>query len=52
MDEEDALPACVDACQDNVFKIFSVEDLEEIKKNLKFTEFLNDAIKAYQDKIR
>ncbi len=51
LDAEGVIPACVDACKDNVLKIFSVEDLEELKKDLSFTEVLNEAMKAYQDKV-
>jgi anaerobic carbon-monoxide dehydrogenase iron sulfur subunit len=49
--EDQILPACVEACKDNVLKIFSVEDLEELKKDLSYTEVLNEAMKAYQDKL-
>ncbi len=49
--EDQILPACVEACKDNVLKIFSVEDLEDLKKDLSYTEVLNEAMKAYQKKI-
>ncbi|AXV38018.1 MAG: 4Fe-4S dicluster domain-containing protein [Methanobacteriaceae archaeon] len=51
MDSDKIIPACVDACKDNVLKIFSVEDLEELKKDVTFTDVLNEAMKAYKDKI-
>jgi carbon-monoxide dehydrogenase iron sulfur subunit len=37
--------------RDNVLKIFSVEDLEDLKKDPSYTEVLNEVMKAYQDKI-
>lgn len=51
LDSERILPACVEACKDNVLKIFSVEDLEDLKKDLSYVEVLNEAMKAYKDKI-
>jgi Fe-S-cluster-containing hydrogenase component 2 len=51
LDADGVLPACVEACKDNVLKIFSVEDLEFLKKDQSYTDVLNEAMKAYQDKI-
>jgi len=49
--EDQILPACVEACKDNVLKIFSVEDLDELKNDIPSMEVLTEAMKAYQRKL-
>ncbi|MCK9152173.1 4Fe-4S dicluster domain-containing protein [Methanobacterium alcaliphilum] len=51
MDSDCLLPACVDACKDNVLKIFSIEDLEDLRNDVDFTEVLEEAMKSYKTKI-
>ncbi len=48
LDSDKIIPACVDACKDNVLKVFSIEELEELKKDIKFTEILEEAMKSYK----
>ncbi len=48
MDSDRIIPACVEACKDNVLKVFSIEDLEELKKEVSFVDILNEAVKAYR----
>jgi anaerobic carbon-monoxide dehydrogenase iron sulfur subunit len=51
MEKDRILPACVEACKDNVLKIFSIEDLEDLKDDTTFADVLEQAMNAYQDKI-
>jgi len=51
LDSDRIIPACVEACKDNVLKIFSIEDLEDLKKDITFADVLEEAMKAYQEKI-
>jgi anaerobic carbon-monoxide dehydrogenase iron sulfur subunit len=51
METDRIIPACVEACKDNVLKIFSIEDLEDLKNDTTFADVLEQAMKAYQDKI-
>lgn len=51
LDSDRIIPACVEACKDNVLKIFSIEDLEELRKDISFADVLEEAMKAYQDSI-
>ncbi len=51
MDSDCLIPACVDACKDNVLKIFSIEDLEDLKSDVDFTDVLDEAMRAYKNKI-
>ena len=51
MDADTILPACVEACKDNVLKIFSLEDLEDLKTDSEFTDVLEEALKVYKTKI-
>lgn len=50
MDSDTILPACVEACKDNVLKVFSIEELEELKGGVEYTDFLNQVLKDYQNK--
>lgn len=50
MDSDNIIPACVEACKDNVLRIFSIEELEELKKDATFTDVLNEAMKAFKEK--
>lgn len=52
METDNILPACVEACKDNVLKIFSIEDLEDLKKDISYAEIIEEAMKAYNDKIK
>ena len=51
MDANNIIPACVDACKDNVLKIFSIEDLDDLKSDSEFTDVLEEALKIYKSKI-
>ncbi len=51
METDNILPACVEACKDNVLKIFSIEDLEDLKKDISYAEVLEEAMKAYNEKV-
>lgn len=51
MDSDCLLPACVEACKDNVLKVFSIEDLEDLRSDVDFTDVLDEAMKAYKNKI-
>jgi len=51
MDSDNIIPACVEACKDNVLRIFSIEELEELKKDAQFTDVLNEAMKAFKQKV-
>jgi Fe-S-cluster-containing hydrogenase component 2 len=51
MDSDRIIPACVEACKNNVLKIFSIEELEDLKKDTTFADVLEEAMKLYQDKI-
>lgn len=46
METDGILPACVEACKDNVLKVFSVKDLDELKKDVEFAEILQEALKS------
>jgi len=49
--EDRILPACVEACKDNVLKIFSIEDLEDLKDDTTYADIIEEAMKIYQEKI-
>ncbi|MGA2676709.1 MAG: 4Fe-4S dicluster domain-containing protein [Methanobacterium sp.] len=49
MDSDRIIPACVEACKDNVLKIFSIEELNDLKKDITFAYVLEEAMKLYQD---
>ena len=51
MENDGILPACVEACKDNVLKVFSIQDLEELKKDISFAEILEETLRSCQDKI-
>jgi len=51
MEKDRILPACVEACKDNVLKIFSIEDLEDLKDDTTFADVLEQAMNLYKDKI-
>ena len=51
IDADNIIPACVDACKDNVLKIFSIEDLDDLKSDSEFTDVLEEALKIYKSKI-
>jgi carbon-monoxide dehydrogenase iron sulfur subunit len=51
MDSDRIIPACVEACKDNVLKIFSIEELEDLKKDITYVDVLEEAMKIYQNKI-
>lgn len=49
METDGILPACVEACKDNVLKVFSIKELEELKKDISFAEILSETLKASKD---
>ncbi|MDP1552389.1 MAG: 4Fe-4S dicluster domain-containing protein [Methanobacteriaceae archaeon] len=51
MDSDTILPACVEACKDNVLKVFSVEDLEDLRSDSEFVHTLEEALRIYKTKI-
>ncbi|MDI6724609.1 MAG: 4Fe-4S dicluster domain-containing protein [Methanobacterium sp.] len=51
METDGILPACVEACKDNVLKVFSIKELEELKKDISFAEILSETLKASQGKF-
>jgi Fe-S-cluster-containing hydrogenase component 2 len=51
METDGILPACVEACKDNVLKVFSIQELEELKKDVSFAEILEETLRSCQDKI-
>lgn len=50
MDSDCIIPACVDACKDNVLKVFSIEELEELKENVQYSDVLDEVMRDYQNK--
>ncbi|MDI6702928.1 4Fe-4S dicluster domain-containing protein [Methanothermobacter wolfeii] len=48
MDADCIIPACVDACKENVLKLISVDDLAELKDRLEFSDILEEAMKFYR----
>lgn len=51
MDADCLLPACVDACKENVLKLVSVDDLAELRDHMEFSEVLEEAMKIYRGKV-
>lgn len=51
METDEILPACVEACKDNVLKVFSIKELEELKKDVSFAEILEETLKSCQNKL-
>lgn len=51
MESDRILPACVEACKDNVLKVFSVKELEELKSDVSFAKVLEETLKMCQDKL-
>ena len=47
---DNIIPACVEACKDNVLNVFSVEDLQELKNDQDLTEELQEAMKTFRSK--
>jgi len=50
MDSDCIIPVCVEACKDNVLKVFSIEELEELKKDVGYADILNEVMRDYQKK--
>ncbi len=48
MDADCIIPACVDACKENVLKLISVDDLAELNDRLEFSDILEEAMKFYR----
>jgi Fe-S-cluster-containing dehydrogenase component len=46
METDGILPACVEACKDNVLKVFSIQELEELKKDVSFAEILEETLRS------
>ena len=51
MDADCIIPACVDACKENVLKLISVDDLAELNDRLEFSDILEEAMKFLQEKL-
>jgi len=51
MDSDRILPACVEACKENVLKLVSLDDLAELRDRAEFSEVLEEAMKIYGKKI-
>lgn len=51
MDADCIIPACVDACKDNVLKLMSVEDLKDLSGRVDFSDVLEEAMKIYKGKF-
>ncbi|WP_414470517.1 4Fe-4S dicluster domain-containing protein [Methanobacterium sp. ACI-7] len=51
METDGILPACVEACKDNVLKVFSIEELEELKNDARIAEILEETLRTSKDKI-
>ena len=50
LESDNIIPACVEACEDNVLNVLSVEDLQELKNDENLTEELQEAIKTFKSK--
>jgi len=50
LESDNILPACVEACKDNVLNVFSIEDIQELKNDKDLTEELQEAIKTFKSK--
>lgn len=50
IDSDCIIPVCVEACKDNVLKVFSIEELEELKKDVGYADILNEVMRDYQKK--
>lgn len=51
METDGILPSCVEACKDNVLKVFSVKELDELKNDVEFVEILQETLKSCRDKF-
>lgn len=51
MDADCLLPACVDACKENVLKLVSVDDIADLRDRMEFSEVLEEAMKIYRGKV-
>lgn len=51
MDADCIIPACVDACKDNVLKLMSVDDLKDLSDRVNFSDVLEEAMKIYKGKF-
>lgn len=49
MDCDRIIPACVEACKDNALKVFSLEDLEALKKDVSYLEVLKKTMKTFKE---
>lgn len=50
IESDNIIPACVEACQDNVLNVFSIEDLQDLKDNESIFEDLEDVLKNFKSK--
>lgn len=48
LESDNIIPACVEACKDNVLNLFSIEDLQELKKDDDLVFDLEEAIKTFK----
>ena len=48
LESDKIIPVCVEACKDNVLNVFSIEDLQELKKDDNLIFDLEEAIKTFK----
>jgi len=50
LESDNIIPACVEACKDNVLNVLSIEDLQELEDTESLTEKLQETIKNFKYK--
>ncbi|WP_067260051.1 4Fe-4S dicluster domain-containing protein [Methanobrevibacter cuticularis] len=48
LESDNIIPACVEACKDNVLNVFSIEDLQDLKDDDEIVKDLEEAIKTFK----
>ncbi|MCL2687759.1 MAG: 4Fe-4S binding protein [Methanobrevibacter sp.] len=48
LDSDNIIPACVEACKDNVLNVLSIEDLQELKNDEDLVEAFQKIIKTFR----
>jgi Fe-S-cluster-containing hydrogenase component 2 len=48
LDSDNLIPACVEACKDNVLNVFSIEDIKELKDDNKSIHELEEVLKNFK----
>lgn len=51
LETDNIIPACVEACKDNVLNLFSIKDLQELKNDENLVFDLEEAIKNFKSEI-